>query len=316
MTILYSARKVDLFYPARGGKFFCSGLPETEAALCAEMARLAYCRSEPNFQFDQQQVRAILEPLGFTCQFFENPGSPNGMGSHGLLAIHEDAEPTSSLAVLVFRGTDADDPTDLADDAEFLQCNWPLGAQSSSAGLVDTGFSGAIAPLLRTLSPALDKLRGRVLFTGHSLGAAMATLLASIRRPDFLYTFGSPRVGDAQFVSTLNGLSNRRFVDCCDIVARIPPESLGKIKYEHYGVPFYIDRGGRIKENPADSEVEEDRMAAASEYLVEYAWRKGNLAVRELADHAPINYVTAVGMDASQPKLARSQVAMNAAAST
>jgi len=238
------------------------------------------------------------------------------MGSHGLLAIHEDAEPTRSLAVLVFRGTDGDDPTDLADDAEFLQCNWPLGAQSSSAGLVDTGFSGAIAPLLRTLSPALDKLRGRVLFTGHSLGAAMATLLASIRRPDFLYTFGSPRVGDAQFVSTLNGLSNRRFVDCCDIVARIPPESLGQIKYEHCGVPFYIDRGGRITENPADREVEEDRIAAASEYLVEYAWRKGNLAVRELADHAPINYVTAVGTDASQPKVARWQVAMNAAAST
>jgi len=80
MKILYSARKVDLFYPARGGKFFCSGLPETEAALCAEMARLAYCRSEPNFQFDQQQVRAILEPLGFTCQFSRTPEVPTEWG--------------------------------------------------------------------------------------------------------------------------------------------------------------------------------------------------------------------------------------------
>ncbi len=314
MNIVYSPRKVDLFYPARSGNFFSSGLPETEAALCAEV-RLAYCRSEPNFQFDQQQVRAVLEPLGCMCQFFENTGTPNGMGSHGLLAVHEDSESSKSLAVLAFRGTDADDPTDLADDAEFLQCNWPLDPQSPIAGLVDTGFAGAIGPLLPTLSPALDKLRGRVLFTGHSLGAAMATLLASIRRPDFLNTFGSPRVGDAQFVSTLNGMSNRRFVDCCDVVARIPPESLGKINYEHYGVPFYIDRGRRITENPANSAVEEDRITAASEYLVEYAWRKGNLAVRELG-RSRSYHVTAVATDASQPKLTRWKVTAKAASSS
>jgi hypothetical protein len=133
----------------------------------------------------------------------------------------------------------------------------------------------------------------------------MATLLASIKRPDFLYTFGSPRVGDAQFVSTLNGLSNSRFVDCCDLVARLPPASIvGKVNYAHYGPTFCIDRNRVIRENCADDEMEKDRMVAAAEYVVEYAWRSGNVAVRELADHAPVNYVSAVAAYASQPNLA------------
>ena len=298
-AIAYTPKKVDLFYPARSANFFSAGLPNTEAALCAEMARLAYCRREPYFQFDQQQIRAVLAPLGFTCQFFESTGTPEGMGTHGFLALHDDPDPSKQLSVIAFRGTDAADPTDLADDAEFLQSKWPQG------GLVHRGFAEALDHILAGLKPALDQLRGRVLFTGHSLGAAMATLLASIRRPDFLYTFGSPRVGDGQFVSTLNGLSNRRFVDCCDIVARIPPESLlGEIKYAHYGVPYYIGRNRGITENAADAEIDKGRFIAASEYLVEYAWRIGNVAVRELADHAPINYMNAVAADASQPKLA------------
>lgn len=296
--VAYSARKVDLLYPARSANFLSTGLPNSEAALCAELARLAYCRREPYFGFDQEQIRAVLEPLGFCCQFFESTEGSEGMGTHGFLAVHDDSEPNQKLAVVAFRGTDAADPTDLADDAAFLQINWPQG------GSVHRGFAEALDPLLPNLKTALDQIRGRVLFTGHSLGAAMATLLASIRRPDFLYTFGSPRVGDAQFVSTLEGLSNRRFVNCCDIVARLPPESVGVIKYKHYDVPYYIARKREVIANPTTGFICEDCIVAGSEYIVEYAWRSGNLAVRELADHAPINYVSAVAADCSQPKLA------------
>lgn len=298
VTVSYSARKGDLFYPARSANFFSAGLPATEAALCAEMIRLAYCRSEPYFQFDQQQIRRVLHPLGFTCQFFESAGTPEGMGTHCLIAMHDDPDSTRKLSVVAFRGTDAADPTDLEHDADLVQSKWPQG------GLVHRGFADALDQVLQSLTAALGQLRGRVLFTGHSLGAAMATLLASIRQPDCLYTFGSPRVGDRQFVSTLSGLSSRRFVDCCDLVARIPPESLGSIEYAHYGVPYYIDRDRKITEDPAADAAEEDRIIAASEYLVRYAWQSGNVAVRELADHAPINYVTAVTADASQPELA------------
>jgi hypothetical protein len=305
----YSPRKVDLFYPARGANFFANGLPETEAELCAEMSRLAYCRCEPYFHFDKRQIRSVLDALGFTCQFFESVGTPEGRGTHALLALHDNTELGGQLAVVAFRGTDAADPTDLADDAEFLQTKAPQG------GLVHSGFSQALEHVLPDLTRALQQLEGmRLLLTGHSLGAAMATLLSSIRRPDFLYTFGCPRVGDQEFVTTLGDMNNRRFVDCCDIVSRLPPESLlSGITYAHFGIPYYIDRKRNITPNPTADVMEEDRLIAASEYLVDYAWKTGNVGFRELADHAPINYVTAVSADLSQPKLASWRVATKAA---
>lgn len=268
------------------------------------MARLAYCRTEPYFQFDRKQIAAALMRLGFTCQFFESTGSTEGMGTHAFLALHDDPDAARKLAVVEFRGTDAADSTDLANDAEFLQCKWPQG------GFVHRGFAEALAHVLPALKRALVKARGRVLFTGHSLGAALATLLAGVRRPDYLYTFGSPRVGDAAFVATLTGINSRRFVDCCDIVTRLPLESLSpKVKYAHHGVPYYIDRHRLITENPDDVFIDKDRLAAAEEYLREYAWQIGNVGTRGLADHATINYVTAVSADGSQPKLAKWRLA-------
>jgi len=299
MPIAYSSSKVDLYYPARSANFFYDGLPPTEAGLCAEMARLAYCRKEPYFQFDQEQIRSVLTPLGFACQYFESTGTPEGRGTHGFLAVHDDANPAATLAVVAFRGTDAADPTDLADDADIIQYKWPQG------GRVHQGFADALDHVLEDVETALKKVKGRVLFTGHSLGAALATLLASVRKPDCLYTFGSPRVGDGEFVATLDGVASRRFVDCCDIVARVPPESLPDETFVHYGVPYYIDRSRAIRENPADSSIDQDCLVASGEYLTQYAWRMGNVPVRQLADHAPINYVTAVMGDDSQPRLAR-----------
>jgi len=299
MPIDYSASQVDLYYPARSANFFPDGLPATEAGLCAEMARLAYCRVEPNFQFDQELIGSVLDRLGFKCQFFESAGTPEGRGTHGFLAVHDDANPAAKVAVVAFRGTDAADPTDIGDDADLIQVKWPQG------GRVHQGFADALDHVQEDLEAALKEVKGRVLFTGHSLGAALATLLASVRKPDCLYTFGSPRVGDGDFVATLNGVASRRFVDCCDIVARVPPEAVLEEKFVHYGDPYYIDRGRAIQVNPADGVIDEDCLVASGEYLAKYGWVIGNVPVRQLADHAPINYVTAVMADLTQPKLAK-----------
>ena len=134
-------------------------------------------------------------------------------------------------------------------------------------------------------------VNGRVLFTGHSFGGALATLLASIHPPTVLYTFGSPRVGDTDFVAALNAIDSHRFVDCCDLVTFLPPAIFG---YVHLGPALYIDRHRQLLVDPSSAAREEDRLQARLEYLVEYAWRTGNVAIRDLADHSPINYVTAV----------------------
>jgi hypothetical protein len=134
----------------------------------------------------------------------------------------------------------------------------------------------------------------RLLFTGHSLGAAMATLASSLQPADSLYTFGCPRVGDPAFVNSLRGLDNHRYVDCCDLVARVPPE--GMLGYTHLpGDVFYIDLNREVaRRDPGDAYIAADRTRAEEEYLVDYAWRIGDVPLRPLADHAPVNYVLPV----------------------
>lgn len=292
MNIPYSAAKEDLFYPARRAKFFPNGRSPLDAALCVEMARLAYARREPDFSFDRDQILKVLMAIGFSdCKFFEKPTGPQGQGSHAFLAI----DPGARLAVLSFRGTDAADPSDLTDDADALPETW-IGR-----GKVHSGFYRALAEVWDQIKAALPEVSGsKVLFTGHSLGAAMATLAASLQPPASLYTFGSPRVGNEDFVAAIegSGLDNRRYVDCCDLVARVPPEGL--LGYAHIGNPYYIDLGRAIQQrDPDDPYIAQDQSRAEVEYLEQYSWRIGDVAVRLLADHAPINYVWPVSAAAS-----------------
>src|SRR5215831_9636030 len=238
-AIPYSASQQDLFYPAHDLSSFPTVLPKTDAELCAWMCLLAYCDGEPaSFAFDQATITNKLSALGFqTVQFFESVGHDKQGGTHCFLAIHDDPDPSKKLAVVAFRGTDKDDPTDLLDDVDVPLVNWSTG------GKVFDGWKDALGEVQGKLLPAIQPINYKLLITGHSLGAAMATLLASLKTPTALYTIGSPRVGDAAFVASLGGVPNCRYVDCCDVVTELPPEVLG---YAHLGKPLYIDRNRKI----------------------------------------------------------------------
>jgi hypothetical protein len=120
-------------------------------------------------------------------------------------------------------------------DAEFKRCAFP-GA--TGAGMVEDGFCGVYASMKcsSTGSDVLSFVRAlpsttRVTIAGHSLGAAVATLLAvdiAANVPDVdlsLYTFASPRVGDATFAafSAARITTHFRIVNRPDIVPRLPP---------------------------------------------------------------------------------------------
>ena len=286
-AIPYSATQQDLFYPAKDLSKFPTVMPATDAELCAWMCLLAYRDTYPaSFAFEQPTIKAKLKAIGFSSvQFFESVWHERQGGTHCFLAIHDDAEPSKKLAVVAFRGTDKDDPTDLLDDVEAPLVDW------SGGGKVFDGFKDALEEVLGGLLPAIQPINYKLLMTGHSLGAAMATLLASLKAPTALYTIGSPRVGNLDFVASLGGVPSYRYVDCCDAVTELPPEVLG---YTHVGDMLYIDRHRKVSNAPSEDAVSKDRLIARVEYLVRYAWRLGDVGVRDLADHAAINYVTAI----------------------
>jgi len=77
-------------------------------------------------------------------------------------------------------------------------------------------------------------------------------------------------------------------MDCSDIVTGVPPKSFG---YEHLGGPYYINLARQVKFNSPRTDIDNDRTQAEKEYIEKYAWRIGDVPLRALADHAPVNYV-------------------------
>lgn len=261
----YDPTRGALFRPGDATQFFFWGAPDSDPALCAEMSRLAYCR-------DGETVERNLARVGFpNYQPFDEGGTQATLASGG------------ERAILAFRGTEGDDPTDIIVDALLLPERWESG------GKVHMGFAKALEHVWQVIEPHLKLLDVPVLFTGHSLGAALATLAASRHPSAGLFTFGSPRVGDAAFRETLTGVDIHRFVNCCDLVCQVPPKP-----YRHVGTLHYIDREGNVSVNPDASMIDDDKVRGRAEYLVNHAWRYKNLPVRDLADHAPINYVSAL----------------------
>lgn len=133
---------------------------------------------------------------------------------------------TPSFAVLVFRGTEQT-PKDA-----FIDVN--VGRVPLVKDKIDVhdGFQKALDSVWSEIEAALRQLPNGcpVFYTGHSLGAALATLAAkeslAIKPPRAVYTFGSPRVGNQQFADSLNSTTVYRVVDDEDIVTTIPPEKI------------------------------------------------------------------------------------------
>jgi len=284
--VSYSARQQDLYYPVRTLSNFPTTRPKSDAELCAWMSLLAYCDVGTSFAFDQVKIPAKLAPLGFqVVKFAESKDQTKKGGTHGFVAVRDDAVEEKKLAIVAFRGTNKDDPRNVIDDLEPQLVAW------RGPGRVFEGFKDAFEEVADDLLPAVQSINCKLLFTGHSLGAALATLLAAVRKPSTLYTIGSPRVGDQEFVAALSAVNNSRYVDCCDVVTTLPPPQFGHV---HAGNPLYIDRKRKVIPNPGDDFIASDRLRAGIAYFFRYAWRPGDVRVRFLADHAPINYVTAI----------------------
>ena len=186
-------------------------------------------------------------------------------------------------AALVLRGTN--DPRDWLTNFKVIPKDWAVG------GLVHKGFAKALDLVRDKVTASLDKNVPSdcpLFITGHSLGAALATLAASLRRPRALYTFGSPRVGDNDFGKTLSGVNVFRVVNNRDVVTTVPPP----LPFHHAGELHYITHEGGMLVNPDDGAVAEDRLKRDRFSFSSIDWKNlFKIAPEPFADHAPVNYV-------------------------
>jgi triacylglycerol lipase len=178
-----------------------------------------------------------------------------------------------------FRGTEPSKLNDVMADLKVVKNTAVAG------GKVHGGFKQEVDDVWMDLLEELEhndqlKVRKDVYFTGHSLGAAMATISATRYPPTELFTFGSPRVGGKHFIKNIK-CDHYRFMNNNDIVCRIPPAWLG---FRHHGTMIYFDRFGLKALKPT---------WADTFYGIVNSWKRFKF-FDGVVDHGMPNYVQAL----------------------
>lgn len=195
------------------------------ALLFGELAMIAYN--------DKAEATAAAALAGFPdVTFYDRDGSQ----AYRFRNEHD--------CVIACRGTEPGEWNDVKADANARS------VLAETTGKVHSGFKQEVDDLWPMLETALTENDKPLWFCGHSLGAAMATICAGRcflshinSRPEELYSYGSPRVGNKAYINYVT-LNHYRFVNNNDIVTRVPPTLLG---FRHCGNEIYIDRQGGFK---------------------------------------------------------------------
>ena len=178
-----------------------------------------------------------------------------------------------------FRGTEPSKLNDVMADLHIIKNTAMAG------GRVHGGFQKEVNDLWMDILAELEhndqlKVRKDVYMTGHSLGAAMATISATRYKPAELFTFGSPRVGGSRFVKNIK-CTHYRFMNNNDIVCRIPPAWLG---FKHHGEMIYFNRFGDKADKPTWGDMF---------YGIWNSWKRFKF-FDGVVDHGMPNYVKAI----------------------
>ncbi|MEZ6096842.1 MAG: lipase family protein [Pirellulaceae bacterium] len=186
-------------------------------------------------------------------------------------------------SIVVCRGTEPNEWDDIKADANALT------ALAETVGRVHRGFKAEVDALWPAIEKSLEENTKPLWFTGHSLGAAMATICTSRclvsyikSEPEELYTYGSPRIGCKRYVGYPK-VQHFRWVNNNDIVTRVPPPWLG---YRHGGTEMYLDRYGKIREIKGWRRVA-DRLKGFLGGIL-----KGR--IDQLSDHSMIAYIDSI----------------------
>lgn len=220
---------------------------------------------------DLKEVKKQAKELGFTTVEFYNK---DGAQAYRFQNRHD--------LVIACRGTEPTCFNDIKADLKAI----PVMAETVSR--VHRGFKKEVDDLWPMIVEDLLAKRAKqsLWFTGHSLGAAMATIMASrclycekLPDPEELYTYGSPRVGWRGYVVHL-GVEHHRWVNNNDVVTRVPLALMG---YRHHGTEHYMNAYGQVRKNTGWQRVK-DRWRGMLMGI-----KKGS--IDNFSDHSMVNYI-------------------------
>lgn len=195
------------------------------------------CYQEPK---DLLKKRPGIKSLDLLKKFLNKPLPPTYIDVEGAQAyVMSDKDDV----LIACRGTE---PTQLNDVVADLKM-FPV--PHHKGGRVHRGFYGEYQKVIPGIKEALTKHnksgKKTVWVCGHSLGGAMAVLVAAELQPNGgLHTFGQPRVGNAEFLKCLKDVPYYRYRNNNDIVTAVPPSWLF---FKHGGVLRYINTYGNIR---------------------------------------------------------------------
>lgn len=269
-----------VFNPGGATDFFEHGMPggidvstdqfsPSNAWWLSELSRLVYRRDEDEtaFPFRGPRRRDFLHRVGLEEHAFFNAG---GVQAAFVTPVRHNLPP---VGILVFRGTTGT-WRNWQSNLSAWQSPWPMG------GRVHSGFKRKFMAVWPMIADTLNAWSAPLLYTGHSSGAALATLAAGIHPPRALYTFGSPRVGDSDFTETLQRVRIYRLYNPGDIVTFLPPEA-PPFRFCHVGEPI------RYRRPSLAERVSVHRSAATHRTDFQSMMRPPQF----LAEHAPANYI-------------------------
>lgn len=194
-----------------------------------------------------------------------------------------------SKIIISFRGTQPSKLQDILSDVKFSQIYGPLGK-------VHSGFLRSLISAWREIASTLRQFQDNkqtLWFTGHSLGAALATLgvakmIEFDLNVDGLYTFGQPRVGNQRFADEMNremvAKQNKyfRFVNNNDVVPRVP---LPVMNYSDCGYFMYFDKNQVLEDKMSTWKLVVDGFKGRVDAL-------GQKGTDGINDHNMDNYIT------------------------
>ena len=236
-----------------------------KALILGELANASY--------LDEPSAAATVAKMGFDeVVFYDRDGA-----QAYLFANERDC-------VIACRGTEPHDINDVKADVDAAF------AIIETVGRVHRGFNTEVDDLWPRLAKRLTEEKRTLWFCGHSLGGAMATICAgrcfydeTVPDPEGLFTYGSPRVGDKQYINYCT-VEHVRLVNNCDLVPRLPPRILG---FRHHGKELYLDRKGRPRRRLRGTQKFVDRLRGFGESLLRFK-------IDHLHDHVADQYIAAL----------------------